>query len=197
MADYRALAAVSEAVLALLRSNYQPEDFNNELDFRVFLARDFGSSSLQSGVSLFLYRVMPNGTYRSPTGRLTDDGRRYRNQLAVDMHFILSAWGREASLQHTIAGWMMRVMEDSPVLPAGLLNSVIPDAFQPDESVELTLADLSNEDLLHVWETLVQNVYQLSVPYVARNIRIESRLLLTTGQPVQQRTFDYTSASGI
>ncbi len=194
MADYRAFAAVSEAVLALLRSNYQPEDFNNELDFRVFLARDFGSSSLQSGVSLFLYRVLPNGSYRAPAGRLTDDGRRYRNQLAVDMHFILSAWGREASLQHTIAGWMMRVMEDSPVLPAGLLNSVIPDVFQPDESVEVMLADISNEDLLHVWETLVQNVYQLSVPYVARNIRIESRLLLAAGQPVQQRTFEYTNA---
>ena len=194
MADYRAFAAVSEAVLALLRSNYQPEDFNNELDFRVFLARDFGSSSLQSGVSLFLYRVLRNGTYRAPAGRLSDDGQRFRNQLAVDMHFILTAWGRDASLQHTIAGWMMRVMEDTPALPAGLLNSVIPDVFQPEESVEIMLADLSTEDLLHVWETLVQNVYQLSVPYVARNIRIESRLLLPVGQPVQQRTFEYTKA---
>lgn len=66
MADHRAFAAVSEAVIALLRSNYQPEDFNNELEFRVFMARDFGSPSLQNGVSLFLYRVLPNATYRSP-----------------------------------------------------------------------------------------------------------------------------------
>lgn len=191
MADHRAFAAVSEAVLALLRSNYQPEDFNNELDFRVFLARDFGSSPLQSGVSLFLYRVLPNGTYRSPAGRLDENGRRFRHQLAVDMYFILTAWGGSASLQHTVAGWMMRIMEDTPVLPAGLLNSVIPDVFQPDESVEVMLADLSTEDLLHVWETLVQNTYQLSVPYVARNIRIESRLLQGAGEPVQQRTFEY------
>jgi hypothetical protein len=194
MADYRAFAAVSEAVMALLRSNYQPEDFNNELEFRVFMARDFGSPSLQNGVSLFLYRVLPNGTYRAPAGRLDENGRRFRNQLAVDMHFILTAWGGSASLQHTIAGWMMRVMEDSPLLPAGLLNSVLSDVFQPDEAVELTLADLSTEDLLHVWETLVQNTYQLSVPYVARNIRIESRLLQAAGQPIQQRTFEYTKA---
>lgn len=194
MADFRAFAAVSEAVLALLRSNYQPEDFNNELDFRVFMARDFGSSGLQNGVSLFLYRVLPNGSYRSPAGRLDENGRRFRPQLAVDMHFILTAWGGSASLQHTIAGWMMRIMEDTPLLPAGLLNSVIPDVFQPEESVEVMLADLSNEDLLHVWETLVQNTYQLSVPYVARNIRIESRLLQGAGQPVQQRTFEYSKA---
>lgn len=194
MADFRAFAAVSEAVLALLRSNYQPADFNNELEFRVFTARDFGSSAMQHGVSLFLYRVLPNGSYRAPAGRLDENGRRFRNQLAVDMHFILTAWGGSASLQHTIAGWMMRVMEDSPMLPAGLLNSVLPDVFQPDESVEVMLADLSTEDLLHVWETLVQNTYQLSVPYVARAIRIESRLLQTSGQPVQQRTFEYTKA---
>jgi hypothetical protein len=194
MADFRAFAAVSEAVLALLRSNYQPEDFNNELDFRVFMARDFGSSGLQNGVSLFLYRVLPNGSYRSPAGRLDENGRRFRPQLAVDMHFILTAWGGSASLQHTVAGWMMRIMEDTPLLPAGLLNSIIPDVFQPEEAVEVMLADLSNEDLLHVWETLVQNTYQLSVPYVARNIRIESRLLQAAGQPVQQRTFEYSKA---
>ncbi|HRI57092.1 MAG TPA: DUF4255 domain-containing protein [Anaerolineae bacterium] len=194
MADHRALAAVSEAVAALLRSNYQPEDFNNELEFRVFTARDFISPSLQNGVSLFLYRVLPNGAFRTPAGRLDENGRRFRHQLAVDMHFILTAWGGSASLQHTIAGWMMRVMEDTPLLPAGLLNSVLPDVFQPDEAVEVTLADLSTEDLLHVWETLVQNTYQLSVPYVARNIRIESRLLQAAGPPVQQRTFEYTQA---
>ena len=194
MADYRAFAAVSEAVLALLRSNYDPNDFNNELEFRVFMARDFGAGSLQHGVSLFLYRVLPNGTYRAPAGRLDENGRRFRNQLAVDMHFILTAWGGSASLQHTIAGWMMRVMEDSPMLPAGLLNSVLPDVFQPEESVEVLMADLSNEDLLHVWETLVQNTYQLSIPYVARNIRLESRLLQAAGQPVQQRTFEHAKA---
>lgn len=192
MADFRAFAAVSEAVLALLRSNYQPADFNNELEFRVFTARDFGSSAMQHGVSLFLYRVLPNGAHRAPSGRLAENGRRFRNQLAVDMHFILTAWGGSASLQHTIAGWMMRVMEDSPLLPVGLLNSVLPDVFQPDEAVEVVLADLSTEDLLHVWETLVQNTYQLSVPYVARAIRIESRLLQTAGEPVQQRTFEYS-----
>ena len=43
MADYRAIAAVSEAVIALLQARYQeaPQFFNNELEFKVYLAKDF------------------------------------------------------------------------------------------------------------------------------------------------------------
>ena len=101
---------------------------------------------------------------------------------------LLTVWGREASLQHTIAGWMMRVLEDQPIFPAGLLNAVTPGAFRPDETVEVLLTELTNEDLLRIWDTLVQNVYQLSVPYVARVVRIEStRPLGEGGGLVQER----------
>jgi hypothetical protein len=37
---------------------------------------------------------------------------------------------------------------------------------------------------------IVNNAYQISVPYVARNVKIESRLLLSTAQPLQERIFD-------
>lgn len=187
MADYRALATVTESVLQLLRSHYNPADFDQELEFKVFTARDF-SKPLNAGVSLFLYRVFPNGTQRTPPGRFTPDGRRLPTMLPLDMHMLLTVWGREASLQHTIAGWMMRVFEDHPIFPAGLLNAVNPGVFRPDETVELLLTELTNEDMLRIWDTLVQNVYQLSVPYVARVVRIEShRPLGEGGGLVQER----------
>src|SRR5207248_2211735 len=54
MADYRAIAAVSEAIIHLLEREYDPADFNGHpLQFRVFLARDF-SQPMDAGVSLFL-----------------------------------------------------------------------------------------------------------------------------------------------
>jgi hypothetical protein len=87
----------------------------------------------------------------------------------------------------------MRTLEDTPILPAGLLNVVVPDVFRPDETVEISLTELTTEDMLRLWDMLIQqDAYQLSVPYVARNVRIESAQFLTTGQPVQERTFDYT-----
>ena len=194
MADFRAITAVTQAIIYTLQSNYNPADFNNDLEFEVYVAGDF-STPMTAGVSLFLYRLLPNGSHRPPSGRLAPDGRRYRNMLPLDLHFLLTVWGTDASLQHTIAGWMMRVLEDTPILPAGLVNAVAPDVFNGDETVEISLADLGTEDLFHIWETIVQNDYQLSIPYVARNIRIESAQVLQSGQPVQERRFDYAKVA--
>ncbi len=190
MASFRAVAAVCETIVRLLRDNYRPEDFNNELEFKVFLSTDF-AQPIAAGVSVFLYRVFQDGTYRSPSGRVGPTGQRFRPQLPLDLHFLLTAWGKEASLQHAIVGWMMRTLEDNPILPATFLNSVTPGVFQPDETVEVTLAEIRTEDLFQMWEVLgPDGVYQLSIPYVARNVCIESRQLLTTGAAVQQRTFE-------
>jgi Pvc16 N-terminal domain len=190
MADYRAVAAVSEAIIYLLESHYTPEDFDgNQLQFKVYLAKDF-AQPMDAGVSFFLYRIYTNGTHRAPSGRTTPEGQRYRTQLAVDVHFLLTAWAKDASLQHTIAGWMMRIMEDTPSLPTGLLNHKIPNVFHLDETVEVSLTELTTEELFRIWEVIVNNAYQISVPYVARNVKIESRLLLSTAQPLQERIFD-------
>jgi len=187
MADFRAIATVTETILQLLRSNYRPQDFDQELEFKVFTAKDF-TKPLSAGVSLFLYRVFPNGVQRTPPSRLQPDGTRFPSLLPLDLHLLLTVWGKEASLQHTIVGWMMRTLEDHPIFPAGLLNSVTPGTFRPDETVEVSLTELTNEDLLRIWDTLVQNVYQLSVPYVVRMVRVESsRPLPAGGGDVQER----------
>jgi hypothetical protein len=187
MADYRAIATVAEAVLQLLHSRYRVDDFDHQLEFRVFTAKDF-AKPLTAGVSLFLYRVFPNGTHRTPPAPPGPVGERFPSLLPLDLHFMLTVWGKEASLQHTIAGWMMRVLEDHPIFPAALLNAVTPGSFRPEETVEVNLTELTNEDLLRIWDTLVQNVYQLSVPYAARVVRIESHRPLETGRgEVQER----------
>lgn len=197
MADFRAITAVTEGVLQLLRGSYDADDFNQELEFKVFTARDF-SNPLAAGVSLFLYRVVPCGVQRTPPGPAQIDGSIAETLLPVDLHFMLTVWGGEASLQHTIAGWMMRVIEDHPIFPAALLNAVIPASFAPDETVEICLAELSNEDLLRMWDTLVQNVYQLSVPYVARVVRIQSaRRREAGGGVVQERLLQAAELDGV
>ena len=185
MADYRAITAVSEAVMHLLRTSYRPEDFNNELEFKIFTSKDF-ANPISSGISLFLYRIYPNGVQRTPPGRTGPDGRQLQSQLPIELHFLLTVWAKEASLQHTVAGWMMRALEDTPTLPAGLLNSVVSDSFRPDETVEISLAELRTEDLLRIWDVLGLNVYQLSVPYLARTVTIESTQPALTPEVVLQ-----------
>jgi hypothetical protein len=191
MANYRAIATVCDAIIQLLESQYVPEDFDgNQLQFRVYLAKDF-SQPMTAGVSLFLYRIYTNGTRRTPSGRVDPHGQQYRTQLPLDLHFLLTAWAQDASLQHTIAGWMMRILEDTPSFPPGLLNQQFPHIFHPDETVEISLTELTTEELFRIWEVIVNHAYQISVPYVARNVRIESAQLLSAGRAMQERTFEF------
>lgn len=202
MASFQAIHVVCQSVIDLLRDNYNPADFAPaSLTFRVNSNADFrptiggggggGAGATFTGVSLYLYRVLPNGTFRTPPGRPTTGNKHHRTRLPVDLHFMLTAWASNADTQLSIAGWMLRVMEDWPVLPPGLLNRVRTGVFNQDESVELAIAELATEDLLRLWEALRPNSYELSVPYIARNVWIESRLEAGGGGVVQERNYEY------
>jgi hypothetical protein len=189
MATYQAISTVSDTIVHLLESQYRPEDFGgHQLEFKVYLAKDF-AKPIDAGVSVFLYRIYANGTHRTPAGRTDPTGRHHQTQLPLDLYYLLTAWAQDASLQHAIAGWMMRVLEDQPTFPPGLLNWRGQNVFR--ESVTLSLAELETETLFRIWEVIVQHAYQISVPYVARNVRIESGLFLSEGAVVQERVFDY------
>ena len=183
MADYRAILTVCEAIIRQFRVSYMPELFNlPRLEFKVCLSPELLSRSrtLRAGVTLFLYEVRHNPAARNAPQRRTDDGRLEPLALQLDIRFLLTAWAREASTQQAISGWMMRVMEDHPILLAAALNNVTPGAFHPDETVEIVLDELSSLDVLQIWEKSVRSSYQLSIPYLARNIAVE------TLQPAQK-----------
>ena len=104
---------------------------------------------------------------------------------------MLTAWAKTATVQHEIAGWMMRTMEDNPLYYPSLLNSYKPDVFFPDETVEVSLAQLSVEDMFNIWDVMIRHVYELSVPYVARVVQIDSTLSYPQGSPIQERISNY------
>ena len=190
MATTSAIAATMEAVVRLLRSSYDPVQFNNaSLDFKVYVANDF-LSPMDEGISLLLYRIFQDGTIRTPPGRMQPNGQRGPTKLPLELHFLLTAWAKTASLQDELAGWMMRTLEDNAVLYPSLLNSYKPGVFFPEETVEISLAQLSTEDLFNIWDVIIKHTYQLSVPYVARVVRLESTLTNVMGSQVQDRAMD-------
>ncbi len=194
MADFRAIETASKALIHLVQTSYEPADFDDlQLQFEVYVAEDF-KQPMTAGVSLFLYRVTPNGSHRIPAGRRAPGGGRYDTQLPLDLHYLVTFWAQDASVEHRLAAWVARILEDTPILPFGLLDAVGPGVFQPDETVEVVLAELVNEDLLRIWETLVQTGYKLSIPYLLRNVRVESRNVRTEGLPVQERQFGWAAA---
>ena len=84
----------------------------------------------------------------------------------------------------------MRTLEDTPILPAGILNTQIPGVFDPDETVEIVVGQLSQEEMFNIWDVLPIS-YQISVPYIARIVRIDSLLDQREGRPVLTRELDF------
>lgn len=193
MADFRAIEGISEALVQVLRLNYDSAYFDGHgLQIQAYTSRNH-SEPMSAGISVFLYRVTIDGNHRNPSGRLLPDGRRYPPLLPLDLHYLVTAWAQDATLQHRILGWAMRTLEDTPILPYGLLENAAPGVFQPDETVEVIPDKLVNEDLFRIWETLGTDVtYRLSVPYLARSVRVESQEPEgVTGAYVQERLFNH------
>lgn len=192
MATYAAIAATCEAIIGLLRRARPKEEFTKAA-FEVYLGDNF-ESPMDEGLSLYLYRVTVSNARRNLPPTTAPDGRRFRPPLPLDLHFLLSAWGKAPDTQHRLLAWAMRQLENTPILPAGLLNSTGPEAdvFRPDETVELICEPLPLADMINLWEALKPKSNRpLSVNYVARMICIESQVELHEYAPVQARQFDY------
>lgn len=190
MATHRAIAAVSETLRELLLNAYDAQEFGGlNAAFQVYEGKDF-QNPMQTGVSIFLYRIEINGTMRNAPPRLGLDGKRHRPDLPLDLHYIVTAWADSATSQQLLLGWTMRVLEDTAIVPSGLLNVAWPDTFRPEESVEIVTHQISPQELFTLWDVLKPNV-QTSVTYLARLVNIESIYTVAEATPVQTRSFDY------
>jgi hypothetical protein len=188
MANNRAIIAVCKAVIRLLETAYKAEQRAPLFSFGLNLPK-YSSQSLpaQNTVFLSLYRICPNTSHRIPSGRIMPDGKRQKNQLPIDLHFLLTVWCDDADTQQVTVGWMMRILEDIPILPASHLNEEDGDVFRPDETIEVGLSELSIQDMKQLWEAMTDSKYYLSIPYVVRNVRIESDLPVAETKLVRER----------
>jgi hypothetical protein len=190
MADIHAIQTTCDAVLRLLQESYRADLIEPQLSlqFEVYSTEDF-KNHMAAGVSLFLYRVYISQNQRSSVSR-DSDGITRRPLLPLDLHFFLTVWGTKASLQHAILGWAMRTLEDRPIMPSSLLNGVRRNVFRENETVELVAGQLTNEELMRIWDDLPTE-YRLSVPYIARVVRVESSVEAPPDSLVTQRQLEY------
>jgi hypothetical protein len=192
MASYPAIAATSQAIIGLLEGAAPGTEFAGTT-FAHYGADDL-NDPMSEGVSLWLYGVAVNTTRRSLPPRVDPDGTRYRPSLPLDLHYLLVAWGQPLR-QQRLLGWTARTIQDTPILPAGLLNHFGPDrdVFGPDEAVELVWESLSHQELYDIWEVAKTHA-QPAISYVARMIEIDSTIPLDEFPLVQTRELDYGTA---
>ena len=190
MASFQAIGSVAEAVARLLRQSWQPTLLGGiQPQFAVYQGKDF-SSPMNAGISVFIYQVGVNRVQRT----LPAADASHRRPLPVDVAFLLTAWAQDASAEHDLLGWAMRAIADNPILSAGFLNAAIAGVFRPEETVELIPAELTNDEIFQLWQVLPSSL-QLSVPYVARVVRLESTVAEPAAGPVLTRELQMLSGS--
>lgn len=189
MATYNAIAAVTHAMLALLRDAC-PRDVFPDAQFEPLESGGTAPASGE-GATLLLYRVGLNGR-RSVQHPPRPDGRRLRPAIALDLFYLLSVWGRTVEQEQRLLGWCVRELANHSAVPSGVLNQhhLGPsDTFGDAEDLELTCEPLSLQDLSSLWDVLKPHV-PLSIGYVVHMVPIDSLELLPAETQVQTRRFD-------
>lgn len=150
--NHRLIPLACRAIIFFLMERYMQEKRNYGYDvrFETYEATDF-TRPMDSGVSLFLHRV--------------------RQDRALELDFILTAWGKSAQNQQMLAGWMMEQFERTPELPLGLMEYVSPEELTP-LGITVSISS-SKEDIHQIWKTITDVPFQISIPYVAGFKRIE------------------------
>jgi hypothetical protein len=111
------------------------------VEWRLVGTRDFLQLN-QLCVSLFLHRVVRLGSL-------------------LELHFILSIWGHIAANEHRLAGWVMRELEQTPILPVDPMESA-PNGTDWDLKIRR-----SDEDPRQIWQMITDEPLRLSLAYVA------------------------------
>lgn len=175
MADFSALAAAGNSIVRLLNAAFKDQEPVEEKKTKAVLVRteDFvnpANSIVSPALSIFFYRVDFNRTMRAAwSGVGSQDGQ---SHLPVDLHFLITPWAENAEHQLRILGKAMQCLETTPVLSGALLDSSA--NWAPNETVQLLLGEISTEEVMRTFDSLPTE-YRLSVPYLARAVRIDGR----------------------
>ncbi len=177
MADYAAIAAAGRSIERLLNAAFEEDEPVDGSKTRAVLVRtsDFEPNAVATSIgspalSVFFYRVDFNKTMRAAWSAVgSQDGR---GRLAVDIHFLITPWADNSEFELRIIGKAMQCLETTPILSGPLLH---PSAsWGSNESIQVVMEEITTEAVMRTFDSLPTD-FRLSVPYIARIARIDSR----------------------
>jgi len=192
LASFDAIAATGSAIRRLLADACPRQEFP-AATFEIYDSRNL-QKPMEEGISLYLYQVGPSVARQNPRPR--DGGMRRSPPVWLDLHYLLTAWGRTPDMQHRLLGWAVRTLEDTRILPPPLLNDFSPgtEVFGANETVELVCEMISIQDLQAIWE-VAQTNQQLSIGFVARAVALDSLVERVEERAAQTREFDFAKVT--
>ena len=223
MSSPLAIAAVTAVLKDLLNDGLLNHDLSSIGSFSVSALPPDRISTGQNEpnqLNLFLYQVTPNLGWRN-AGLPSRDGNGVRltaAPLALDLHYLLTAYGSQDLNAEVLLGYSMQLLHETPVLSRAQLRTVlgapspvngqIPglppifgnltaiDLADQIELVKIAPVYLSNEELSKIW-TAMQARYRLSTAYIASVVLIEADRLGKAALPVLKRGPNDSGATAV
>ncbi|MEV6173682.1 DUF4255 domain-containing protein [Streptomyces sp. NPDC051954] len=193
MSNALAIAHVSEALALLIASHLGPEI---DMAVKVEPSKPPTEPPSEPTITVFLYQVTPNTSQRNndlPT-RATDGTLVRRPAAALDLHYVITAYGEERTLVgQRLIGSVVRTLHEIPVLPADVIEQAGErpylagsDLAEAAQRVRFTPTVMDVDETSKLWGMLHQTPYALSVVYQAALVFIEGREAPVPAKPAER-----------
>jgi hypothetical protein len=155
-------------------------------------------------LNLFLYQVAPNVGWRNIGLPSRDErgGRLTNPPLALDLHYLLTAYGAEDLHAEVLLGYAMQLLHETPVLtrqsirtalqPSPVNGSILPPTLQAlsaselgdqVEQIKIIATALNSEEMSKLW-TALQARYRPTAAYHVSVVMIESQRPAKSALPI-------------
>lgn len=213
MSSPLAIAGVTAVLRDLLNNGLIDHNISGALGSNVTVTASppdiikIDEANAQTQLNLFLHQVTPNAAWRNMGLPARDErGARLSNPpLALDLHYLLTAYGAEDLHAEILLGYAMHLLHETPVLDRQGIRTalqggtvspgILPPAFQAAnatdladqfEQIRITPSSLSTEEMSRLWAAL-QAHYRPTAAYQISVVLIEAQRATRSALPVLTR----------
>jgi len=188
VANYLGIHSVGDSLITFLRDTYpEPLRTQHPCEFGLISSGEFRESDNRWGtaVTLYLYRIeIDKHTRNTP---LPQRPKATPFPLSLCLYYLFIIWADSALVENTIAAWVMSQLHQHPILDQSTLSSTAD--WEPGDQINIVPMEMTNEDLMRLWDAITPP-YRLSLPYLARVVRIHSEVS-EKGRPVVATRYGY------
>ncbi|WP_263169756.1 DUF4255 domain-containing protein [Streptomyces sp. SCSIO ZS0520] len=195
MSNALAIAHVTQALALLIENNLRPEI---DMAVSVETRKPPAEPPAEPALHVFLYQVTPNTARRNDdlVTRASDGTLLTRPAAALDLHYVISAYGEETELVgQRLIGSVVRTLHEIPVLPRDVIESAGEhpylagsDLGEAEQRVRFVPQVMDIDETSKLWGMLHQTPYALSVTYTGTLVLIDGRERPVPPKPVETRT---------
>ena len=170
MANLFSINSVGESVVRFLRDTYpEPLRTDHPCEFRQVSSAELADAEdMETAVTLYLYRVAVDEHSRNLAPARQPQHRPM--PLSLALYFIIIVWADDALAEQTLTAWVMSQLNQHPILDRSNLSQA--GGWAREDVVHFLPFELSTEDVMRIWDAVTPS-YRLSLPYVARVVRID------------------------